>query len=181
MHRSENWAVAVFELEPSDIRKSLIELSDFLAAIPEVKSYHFLVRGREDNRPVISLRVFRAKEDTIPVKEKLEAKLKELRAQRVEIDPLQPSQFWMNYNQWTPFSAEKIANRGGEEGWKIFCDILHKMTLFAIDLAKRNWFDGTQRQEIAHLMVWTLGCTEACWASVGYIDRVENKAYPYSG
>jgi len=58
------------------------------------------------------------------------------------------------------------------------------MSKFVIDLAKKNWFTSEKRVEMAHLMAWTLGCSEA-WKRypagivMGYLDRIDGEHHPY--
>ena len=184
MHRNENWAVAVFECEARECRPFLIGLSKFLESIPEIKSYHYLIRGQENNNPIFSLRIFRDSKNKKEIKGKLEAKLKELDIQRLEVDPETPTEFWERYNKWTPITEETITGHHGKEGWKVYCDALHSMSKFVIDLAKKNWFTSKKRVEMAHLMAWTLGCSEA-WKRysagifMGYLDRIDGEHHPY--
>ncbi|HJX02828.1 MAG TPA: hypothetical protein VJ439_03085 [Candidatus Bathyarchaeia archaeon] len=175
------WCVVVFKCEPKSLTKTLVEFYDFIRDIEGVKSLHFLIRDRVGKEVVFSFRVLVDGEKKKAVESKMVYKLGTLISEvKFAINPDQKSSF-RKFVAWQP--EEMIAKLGGKK-FSELCHFLSMLSKLVVQMARKKYFDSSERVEMAHLVSWMLGCTEYGRMSpnhweVGYWDRIEDRYHQY--
>jgi len=176
-----DWCVAVFRCKPADIKQVLIDFHGFVKDLEGVNSLHFLIRGRLDNDVVFTFRILVDSQHRQIVKSKVDYKLGTLMASsQFALDP-DAGDPLAKYVAWSP--DDRIAKCGAKK-FAEFCDVLSRLSIVVVHMAKKKYFDSMERVEVAHIMSWMLGCTEYGLLSpthweIGYYDRVEDKSHQY--
>jgi hypothetical protein len=177
---NDDWSVAVFKCAPENVRSVLLEFYGFVVDLVGVKSLHFLIRDRVEDEIVVSFRVLTEVKYKEVVQSKMNHKLGILVPHKFTVNPDSHNQL----NKYVAWRAEKRISKSGLDKFPEFCNLLSKMSGLVIEMLKNNYFDSSERVEIAHAMSWMLGCTEYGKMSpthweLGYYDRIEDKYCPY--
>ena len=177
MSISNEWFVAVFKCNSSDVKEVLVGFYRFVDELKGVRSLHFLIRDRVDEEVAFSFRVMVDPKFKETIKSKSVCKLATLLPpDKFVIDPTTTSDFG-KYVAWSP---EKRIRDFGQKKFNQFIDVLKNMSALFIDLLENDYFSSSERVELAPLLTQMLGCTEygALYASefeVGYYDRLNDK------
>ena len=177
---NNDWCVAIFKCSQENIRNVLLDFYGFMKDVEGVKSVHFLIRDRAKNEVVVSFRVLAAEKAREIVRSKMNYKLGVLVPGKFAVDPDSQNPL----NKYVAWSTEKRISKSGVDKFPEFCDLLNKMSSLVIEMLKNDYFDFSERVEIAHVMSWMLGCTEygklgPYHMEVGYYDRIEDKYCQY--
>jgi hypothetical protein len=177
----DDWCVAVFRCKPADVRRVLVSFYGFVKDLEGVRSLHFIIRDRLEDDVVFSFRVLADSKDKQIVKSKINYKLGTLMASgRFAVDPDTKDPL-EKYVAWSP--DERIAKYGPKK-FMDFCDLLSKLSRLVLQMARKRYFESSDRVEMAHVMSWMLGCTEYGILStehweVGYYDRIDDRYCQY--
>ena len=140
-----------------------------------------MIRDRLDEKVVFSFRVLSEPDKLKIVKSKIKYKLGSLLNKDVfsvdpnSIDPL------IKYVAWP---VEKIITKRGADKFKKFYETLDALSKLVIQMLENDYFEPSERIELAHVTSWMLGCTEyglldtKHW-ELGYYDRIEGKNHCY--
>jgi len=115
------------------------------------------------------------------IKSKLEYKLSALLPKdKYAIDPA-PGTILEQYFAWLP---EKRIADFGQKKFNQSVDFLKNISVIVVQLIENDYFASNERGELAHVISWTLECTEYGLLStsgmeVGYYDRLEDKYCSY--
>ena len=177
---SDEWCVAVFQCTPENVGSVLIDFYSFMKDLEGVKSLHFLIRDRVKNEIVVSFRVLVTEKTREIVRSKMNYKLGILVPGKFAVDPDTQNPL----NKYVAWGTEKRISKSGLDMFPEFCNLLSKMSGLVIEMLKNDYFDSSERAEIAHVMSWMLGCTEYGKMSpthweLGYYNRIEDKCFPY--
>jgi hypothetical protein len=181
MSTSTQWFVAVFKCDVKKVKKTILEFYSFVDELEGVQSLHFSIRDRIEDDVVFSFRILVEPKSRDVVKTKLIYKLGTL---------LTPDEFAINPSiennlaQYVAWSPKKRISDFGESKFSQFIDTLKDLSSITIRLIEQDYFDSSERIELAHVVSWMLGCTEYGLLSksgmeVGYYDRIEDKYHPY--
>jgi hypothetical protein len=177
MFEEEDWIVAVFMCKSNDARNILLQFSSFMKDIEDIKSFHFIIRDRVEDKVVFSYRFLIDKNLKRVIKSKIRVKLNQLVSKDdYAIDPKDEDPFSL-YVAWPWKEAQK---KRGPEKFKQFYELLNRFSSIVLDMAANNYFNTKERVELAHVMSWMLGCTEYGLLSpqemqVGYYDRITDQ------
>jgi hypothetical protein len=177
---NDDWCVAVFKCTPESIRNTLVGFYSFMKDLEGVKSLHFLIRDRVKSEIVISFRVQVAERARDIIRSKMNYKLGTLAPDKFAIDPETKNPL----NKYIAWSPDKRITKSGVDQFPEFCNLLSRMSNLVIEMLEKDYFDSSERVEIAHVMSWMVGCTEygkmsPTYWEVGYYDRIEGKCCPY--
>jgi hypothetical protein len=178
---SNEWCVAVFKCSPASVKKVLVEVYRFADDLKGVRSLHFLVRDRVEDEVVFSFRVMVEPKFKETVKTKLAYKLGTLLSiDKYAIDPAAGNSLGQ-YVAWLP---EKRIVDFGQSKFNQFIDVLKNLSAIVVQMIENDYFASNERVELAHVMSWTLGCTEYGLLStsgmeIGYYDRLDDKYCSY--
>ena len=178
---SEDWSVAVFKCKPTDITKIVPVFYKFVKDLAGVKSLHFIIRDRIEEKVIFSFRVLIEKETKRIIAGKMAYRLGQLLPKgEFAVDP-EPQHVLGKYVAWA--AEERIAKTGSTR-FTEFCSLLEKMSKLVIQMIRSGYFSSDERVELAHVMSWMLGCTEygklsTAHMEVGYYDRIEDKYHKY--
>lgn len=173
MSTSNEWLVAVFESKSVDAQRNLVEFYRFVDRQKGVRSLHFLLTDRIEDKVVFSFRVMVEPKLKENAKAKLAIKLGSMfSADQFAIDPTANSKL----NQYALWSPEKRLAELGQTSFNLFVDSLKSMSSLAVELLER----GSDRVEMVRNFALMLGCTEygllgTSGFEVGYYDRLEDK------
>jgi hypothetical protein len=175
----KEWSVAVFKLKPEKIKETMLDLYHFTESLDGVISLHFMIRDRIDEKLVFSFRVLSEPDKLKIVRSKIKYKLGSLlEKDAFSVDPNSDDPL-IKYVAW-PFE-DTITKRGADK-FKKFYKTLDAMSKLVIQMLKDDYFEPSERIELAHVTSWMLGCTEyglldtKHW-ELGYFDRIEGKNY----
>ena len=176
-----DWCVSVFKLKPETIKETITELYNFTANLDDVISIHFMIRDRLDKEVVFSFRVLSEPDKLEIVRSKIKYKLDSLlEKDAFSVDPKGDSPL-KKYGAW---STEDRIKKFGAEKFKKFYEALDTISKLVIQMLEDDYFEASERVELAHVTSWMLGCTEyglldtKHW-ELGYFDRIEGKNYCY--
>jgi hypothetical protein len=175
------WCVVVFKCSPDSVKKVLIEVYRFTDDLKGVRSLHFLVRDRVDDKVVFSFRLMVEPKFKEIVKSKLAYKLSSLLTKDMyATDPTAEN----NLAQYVAWFPEKRIADFGQSKFNLFIDLLKNMSALVVQMIENDYFASNERAELAHILSWMLGCTEYGLLStsgmeVGYYDRLEDKYCSY--
>lgn len=178
---NNEWCVAIFKCEPKSVTKCLVEFYDFVKDLKDVRSHHFLIRDRVDDEVVFSYRLQVDSEQKAVVSSKIAYKLREMMPEeKFAIDPSKESSF----NKFVGWDYEERIAKCGAKKFSELCRNLSLLSKLVVQMARRKYFDSSERVELAHVMSWMLGCTEYGLMSpqhweVGYYDRIDDKCVQY--
>jgi len=178
---SEDWSVAVFKCKPTDITKIVPVFYKFVKDLAGVKSLHFIIRDRIEEKVIFSFRVLIEKETKRIIASKMTYRLGQLLPKgEFAVDP-EPQHVLGKYVAWA--AEERIAKTGSTK-FTEFYSLLEKMSKLVIQMIRSGYFSSDERVELAHVMSWMLGCTEygklsTAHMEVGYYDRIEDKYHKY--
>ena len=178
---SNEWCVVVFKCSSDSVKKVLVEVYKFVDDLKGVRSLHFLIRDRVEDEVVFSFRVMVEPKFKETVKTKLAYKLGTLLSEdKYVIDPAAGNSL-EQYVAWLP--EKKIADFG-QSKFNHFIDLLKNMSAIVVQMIENDYFASNERVELAHVMSWTLGCTEygllsASGMEIGYYDRLDDKYCSY--
>ena len=177
----QDWIVAVFKCRPENMQRVLIDFYGFVKDLESVKSLHFLIRDRLEDKVVFSFRVMVDSKDKVVAESKVAYKLGTLLPKRDFAVCPENKNSLARYVAWDP--VKRISEIGSKK-FQIFCEILDRMSRLTLWMIKSKYFDSDKRVEIAHVISWMLGCTEygllntKHW-EVGYYDRIEDRYCQY--
>ena len=173
----KDWCVSVFKLKPETIKNTVTELYHFTENLEGVISLHFMIRDRLDEEVVFSFRVLSEPEKLKIIRSKIKYKLgRLLEKDAFSVDP-ECDDLLIKYVAW-PFE-DTIKKRGADK-FKKFYETLDALSKLVIPMMESDYFESSERIELAHVMSWMLGCTEygsldtKHW-ELGYFDRIEGK------
>jgi len=175
------WCVVVFKCEPKNVAKTLVEFYDFVKDLSGVKSHHFLIRDRVDDEVVFSYRLLVDSAQKHVVNSKIAYKLIEMMTEdKFAIDPSKESPF----DKFVGWDYEERIAKSGVKKFSELCRNLGSLSKLVVQMAKRKYFDSSERAELAHVMSWMLGCAEYGLMSqqhweIGYYDRIEDTKHLY--
>jgi len=177
---SGRWCVAVFKCTQENIRNVLLDFYGFMKDLEGLESLHFLIRDRVKSEIIVSFRVLATEKMREIARSKMDHKLNELVPDKFAVDPDTKHPL----NKYVAWGNGQRISKSGVDKFPEFCDLLSKISGLVIDMLKNDYFDSTERVEIAHVMSWMLGCAEYGKLSpvhmeVGYYDRIEDKYCQY--
>ena len=181
MTTSNDWCVAVFNVNAASTKNVLVEVYKFVDGLKGVRSLHFLIRDRVEDGVVFSFRIMVEPKFMETVKNKLANKLATLLLKdKFAIDPTAENNL-EHYVAWLP---EKKIAQVGEAKFIQFIDFLKNMSAIVVQLIENDYFASSERVELAHVISWMLGCTEygllgTSGMEVGYYDRLDDKYCSY--
>ncbi len=174
------WCVAVFKCTPDIVKKVLVDIYRFVNDLKGVQSFHFLSRDRVDDEVVFSFRLMIEPKLKEIVKSKLAYKLGTLLPEeKFAIDPALEN----NLQQYVAWSPKKLIEEMGPLKFKQYIVTRKNMSTNIVQMIENNYFESSDRIEIAYTVSQMLGCTEygALYPSkfeVGYYDRLDDKYCP---
>lgn len=177
MSLADEWCVAVFKCNSKEIRTALPDLYHYVETLNGVKSIHFLVKDRVDDKAVFSVRIMVDPKQKHIVKSKVAYKLGTLFSSgNSAIEPSSDNPL-SQYSAWDP---EKRVAECGLKKFDDFTDFLHSMSKLTIGLIEKDYFGSNERVELTRAMAAMLGCTEYGSLSpksmeIGYYDRIADK------
>jgi len=176
-----DWCVSVFKIKPETIRKTITELYRFTEGLDGVISLHFMIRDRLDEEVVFSFRVLSEPDKLKIVKSKIKYKLGTLLEKDVfSVDPNTDHPL-AKYVAW---SVEERRAKYSTNKFQKFYKTLEAISKLVIQMLENDYFEASERIELAHVTSWMLGCTEyglldtKHW-EIGYYDRIEGKNHCY--
>ncbi len=177
----KDWSIAVFKIKPEKIKETILDLYHFTEDLDGVISIHFMIKDRLNEEVVFSFRVLSEPDKLKIIKSKIKYKLGTLLEKNAfSVDP-NPDHPLTKYVAW-PFE-DKIIKRG-ENKFKKFYETLEAINKVVIQMIENDYFESSERIELAHITAWMLGCTEYGlldtnhW-EIGYYDRIEEKNHCY--
>jgi hypothetical protein len=178
--RGNNWCVAIFKCTQESVRNVLVDFYGFVRDLEGVKSLHFLIRDRVKNEIVVIFRVLATKKTREIVRSKMKYRLGIVVPDKFAVDPDTHNPL----NKYVAWGTEERTSKSSLDKFPEFCSLLSKMSGLVIEMLKNDYFDTSERVEIAHVMSWMVGCTEYGKMSpthweLGYYDRIEDKYRPY--
>ena len=175
----KDWIVSVFKIKPETIKETITELYHFAESLDGVISLHFMIKDRIDKKVVFSFRILTEPDILKIVRSKIKYKLGLLvEKDSFFVDPEIENPL-IKYVAW-PF--EDIITKRGADKFKKFYETLDALSKLVIQMLENDYFEPSERIELAHVTSWMVGCTEyglldtKHW-EIGYYDRVEGKNY----
>ena len=177
----KDWTVAVFKVKPENIKKTVVDFYYFAEDLEGVSSLHFLIRDRVGDEVVFSFRVLSDPNQLKIVSSKMKYKLGLL---------LEKDAFFVNPDsdhplaEYVAWPVEDTITERGADKFKRFYKTLDALSKVVIQMLESDYFESSERVELAHVTSWMLGCTEyglldtKHW-ELGYFDRIENRYHPY--
>ena len=180
------WLVTVFKVDPSKVREILIALYDYAKDIEEIKSLHFIIRDRFEDKIVFSFRFMLEEGKMKILASKISFKLKSLMSEKDFVIGPTPDHQLYKYEAW-PW--RKTLEERGPDKFNAFYTFLSRLSFIVVEMAKQDYFSSSERVETAHVFSWILGCNEiTCLIPqeknnsvlTGLLDRIENRFYTYN-
>ena len=139
------------------MKRTIVEFYRFVDDLNGVRSLHFLIRDRIADEIVFSFRVMVNPKFKETIRRECANKLgNSLTVNKFAIDPTAGSDL-EKYVAWDP---EKRIKDFGQNKFIQFVDVLKTMSATVVDMIENDYFESSERVELAHVMSWMLGCTE---------------------
>ena len=166
----DNWVTFFFECSPSDFKRILIDLFSLIKKITDAEIPHFLIREYVPTRHLgISLRILRKQTKSKEIDDKL-CKFFEKHNIQYQKEPEANRHAWLRKGQVDSYWSRKR------------CEAIHKLSDFAVFMAKNDLFDTDSKCLNAHYLVNMLALQEATVPQsnqVCFLDIVAGKALTF--